>query len=163
MFESVSCIEEDFVRPDWSVRRANCATNQSVQVLKIHVAREVVWREQDEIVWIGRRGIRHEHGVPLAQRAHERRAARLRAAAALIALSRAISAAVSSNLKGFFVLGDNFLSAGRRWRCFGWARVVIDLAAIWGIAPRFQLICANGWILAAFRYCFSPSTGQAVR
>jgi hypothetical protein len=51
-----------------------------------------------------------------------RRAARLRAAAALIALSRAISSGVSSNLNAFFEPAAVFLAAFRRSVDLGWLR-----------------------------------------
>ena len=124
LFEPIGRVEKNFVRSEWPIGRANGAAHEPVEIEEVGVARQVVRGENDEVMRIRCRRIRHQHDVPLTQSAQARRAIRLRAAAALIALSRAMSSAVSSNLNDFLrrELVGRF-AATRRERDFGRATI----------------------------------------
>ena len=114
VLERVGLIEKHLVRTKGPVRWPNRAADESVEISEVRVCGEGIRGEQNEIMRICDRGIRHEDKVPLTEAAHVRRSARLRAAAALMALSRATSAAVSSSLKGFRVDAGGLRGARRR-------------------------------------------------
>ena len=113
VLERVGLIEKHLVRTKGPVRWPNRAADESVEISEVRVCGEGIRRGQNEIRRICDRGIRHEDKVPLTEAAHVRRSARLRAAA-LMALSRATSAAVSSSLKGFRVDAGGLRGARRR-------------------------------------------------
>ncbi len=107
-------IEEYLVRTKGPVRWPNRTADESVEISEVRVCGEGIRGEQNEIMRICDRGIRHEDKIPLTDAAHVRQSARLRAAAALMALSRATSAAVSSSLKGFRADAGGLRGARRR-------------------------------------------------
>ena len=114
VLERVGLIEKHLVRTKGPVRWPNRAADESVEISEVRVCGEGIRGGQNEIRRICDRGIRHEDKVPLTEAAHVRRSARPRAAAALMALSRATSAAVSSSLKGFRVDAGGLRGARRR-------------------------------------------------
>jgi len=114
VLERVGLIEEHLVRTKGPVRWPNRTADESVEISEVRVCGEGIRGEQNEIMRICDRGIRHEDKIPLTEAAHVRQSARLRAAAALMALSRATSAAVSSSLKGFRADAGGLRGARRR-------------------------------------------------
>ncbi len=114
VLERVGLIEEYLVRTKGPVRWPNRTADESVEISEVRVCGEGIRGEQNEIMRICDRGIRHEDKIPLTDAAHVRQSARLRAAAALMALSRATSAAVSSSLKGFRADAGGLRGARRR-------------------------------------------------